>query len=104
MNIASASKDSELMALMKNTVTNVFPFTYELREDQFFNSLLFAFREKPDFSLMRLDRFPLELQPLLAKILRGLDPVAAENGGAVSTDNASPIEFLTEKMVVSKAL
>ncbi len=104
MNIAAVSSDSELLTLIKNTVTDVFPFTYELREENSYNSLIFAFMEKPDLSAVSLDQFSLELQSLISKILRGITLIAHNPSGEIATDNRSPIEFLTEKMVLSEAL
>ncbi|MBI2638875.1 fused MFS/spermidine synthase [Candidatus Peregrinibacteria bacterium] len=104
MNIASVSTDSELLTLIKNTVTDVFPFTYELREENSYNSLIFAFKAAPDFSTVSLDKFSLELQSLLSKILRGITLIANNPSGEIALDNRSPVEFLTEKMVLSEAI
>ncbi len=104
MNIATVSPDSELLVLIKNTVTDVFPFTYELRETGSYNSLLFAFMEKPNFSSAAPHGAFSEIARLLADMRKDIRFVPHRPGMQISLDNRSPVEFLTEKMVISQSL
>lgn len=104
MNIASLSRDSAVAMLLKNTVTAVFPFVYEWRAENSYNSLLFAFQQKPDFEKAQNDELGLELRMLLASVFPNLKKLEFDPGRDVATDNKSALEFLTEKMVVSEVL
>jgi spermidine synthase len=104
MNIAALSSDSELLVVLRNTVTAAFPHVYEYRAADSYNSLLFAFKSEPNFLAIGLSSHPLELRTLLNQILRGIKRVEFDANQEVALDNRSPIEFLTEKMVLSEAL
>lgn len=104
MNIAALSSDSDLLQVLRNTVTAVFPYVYEYRAPNSYNSLLFAFTSEPNFAALPLETHSLELRTLLGQILRGIKRVEFDSSRGVALDNRSPIEFLTEKMVFSEAL
>lgn len=104
MNIASVSKNSELLNLIKNTLTSVFPYVYEHRVAHSYNSLLFAFQEEPDFSAIDLSQYSLELRGLVSGISPNLSRITFRPEESVSEDNTSTLEFLTEKMILSEAL
>lgn len=108
MNIASIAQDSELLNVLKNTVTAAFPYVYEYRAANSYNSLIFAFKQEPNFTTVGAPAAPssysLELRTLLGQILRGIKRVEFDADKEVALDNRSSIEFLTEKMVLSEAL
>lgn len=103
MNIA-ASQDSELLRLIRNTITAVFPFTYEFKTPNSSNSIIFAFLKKPDFQNFNYSRFPLDLETLISQILRGIHEIKYDPAVPTATDNRSAVEFLTEKMIFSETL
>ncbi len=103
MNVASASANAEMVDLIKNTVTAVFPYTYELRETASFNTLIFAFKQKPNFSLIQEKGLPPDLISLADRIIKGIKPLILSNGNGVAYDNRSAIELLTEKMIFFEA-
>lgn len=103
MNVASASANAEMVDLIKNTVTAVFPYTYELRETASFNTLLFAFKQKPDLSFIQEKGLPSELISLTERITKDIQPLVLSNVDGVAYDNRSAIEFLTEKMIFFEA-
>lgn len=101
MNIA-AIEDSEMLRLLKNTVTASFPIAYEYRAPGSANSLIIAFREKPDFSKIIPANLPLDLRTLIQQILREIQIISHDPSQDFAIDNLSAIEFLTEKMIFSE--
>lgn len=104
MNIASVSEKSELLHVIANTAAAVFPHVYAWRAPNSYNSVLVAFNERPDFSAVSLEALPFDLRFFLQRIFREIAPVVFMPAAEISTDNHSALEFLTEKMVLQKAL
>jgi len=100
MNIAS-SENSELLNLIKNTLTSVFDNVYEFRSPASDNSVLFAFNVAPDFNPINTAALRMDIRAVILKILRDIEKIEYSDKFSISTDNKSPIEFLTEKMVLS---
>lgn len=104
MNIASVSGNSELKDLMKNTVASVFPFVYEWSAQNSYNTLIFAFKQKPTLENVALGVFRFDIRSFMTNILKNMRAVAFDTDAEISLDNRSKVEFLTEKMVLSEAL
>ena len=105
-NVAAVSQESEMLKLMRNTVTAAFGFVYEYREPNSYNSIIFAFKEEPDLNSLKIAAAAneSELNVLLTRIFAGLHRIENDQSAEIATDNRSAIEFLTEKMVLSEAL
>lgn len=105
MNIASIAGNSELLDLIKNTVVGVFPYVYEWTVPNSYNTLLFTFKQKPNFeNISSPSSFNFQMRAFLSGIIKGIKPVIYEPSIGISLDNRSAVEFLTEKMVISEAL
>lgn len=104
MNIASTSVNSELLSVIKNTVAGAFPYVYQYTTPKSYNTLIYAFNEKPDFSAIHTDSLPLTLRTIVSPIIKNISKIDYNPAEYSATDNKSSIELLTEKMVFSEVL
>ncbi|MBI2453646.1 fused MFS/spermidine synthase [Candidatus Peregrinibacteria bacterium] len=104
MNIAVSSQSSELLGMIKNTVAAVFPYTLVVREPASSNFLIYGFFEKPDLRASLFEDLPLDLRSVLTGISKNITSFSFDSLEPIATDNLSPLEWFTEKMVLSEAL
>lgn len=98
MNVFSPRGETDMLRLIKNTVTSVFPFVYEYRVKDL-GSLLYAFPERPEPDRALAQGANRDLKNLALKILGEWKPVLPDPGGTVSRDDKPLIEILSAKSI-----
>jgi hypothetical protein len=99
MNVLAIKRDSRLAGVLRNTLASVFPYVYEVW-NRSGNSLLFAFKERPDFEKIETRDRLFPLQRLVARMRIQAEPVFYNQNGEISRDNDALVEFLSAKLIL----
>lgn len=102
INVNAPERDSELLQNISNTIASVFPHVYVSKAGDTWNWLVTASRQDLDYEKAAAS-LPNGYSHVSAG-LRTVEKVQYDPTVPVLTDDWAPIEFMTDKMVISDAI
>ncbi len=102
MNVNAPARDSELLLAISNTVAAVYPHVYIHKAGRTWNWLVTASEHELDY-VDAAEKLP-ELYGDVAEGLLTFEKVKFNPDIPILTDDWAPVEFMTDKMVISDAL